>query len=130
MIYEAEQDGIRVEIEDSDRENKFGLRILEGDTIYMMSLHKACIVAGMMQVALDMYKIKKKRKSKNKVQKQIDRYLKDPKTRVFINTNNENGTWLHAVQVKGTDFWLASFQTEKEALEYIKKNDLHPDWRE
>lgn len=43
------------------------------------------------------------------------------KTQVFIDFNNDTGFWQHSVCVLGTDFWLASFKTEKAALRFVKE---------
>lgn len=54
---------------------------------------------------------------------QIKEYIKQ-KSKVWINYNNENGKWVYAVQVCGTDFWLNAFITRDKAINYIIKNDL------
>ena len=52
-------------------------------------------------------------------------YLADPKTRVFVNHNDETGEWRWAVEVKDSSgFWLDSFQTEAEANQYIAEHRL------
>lgn len=51
-------------------------------------------------------------------------YISNPDTRVFINYNNDMGNYQHSIQVQGTDFWLTSFDTEQEALQYIEENGL------
>ena len=58
------------------------------------------------------------------IQEETNKYLEDPKTRVWINYNNEAGRWIYSVQVKGTSFWLDSFSTKKGALAYIKEHGL------
>lgn len=52
-------------------------------------------------------------------------YLADPKTRVFINHNDETGEWRWAVEVVDSNgFWLDSFPTEDEAKQYIAEQGL------
>lgn len=52
-------------------------------------------------------------------------FIKNPKTRVFIDHNNETGEWFYSVVVDESDgFWLASFDTQQEAEEYIRTNKL------
>lgn len=43
---------------------------------------------------------------------------------VVIYHNNENGDWVWAVAVKGTDFWLSAFRTKKRAVKYCKRMGL------
>jgi len=53
------------------------------------------------------------------------RFIADKDTRVFINHNDETGEWLYSVQVVDSDgYWLNSFVTEQEAIQYIEKNGL------
>lgn len=59
-----------------------------------------------------------------KMQAIIKAYIDDPSTRVWINHNDETGVWYYSVQVEGTDFWLDSFDTNQEALKYIRDNGL------
>ena len=55
----------------------------------------------------------------------IVEYMKDPNTRVYINHNNETGSWYYSVVVENSDaFWLNSFDTEQKALGFIKENGL------
>ena len=55
----------------------------------------------------------------------ISRFIQDPDTRVFVHYNNETGHWCYSVVVADSDgFWLNSFETEKEANEYISQNHL------
>lgn len=42
----------------------------------------------------------------------------------LIYYTDETGQWLWAVQIKGTDFWLNSFNTRQEAEEYCNSNEL------
>ncbi len=61
------------------------------------------------------------------IQKQIDAYLADPNTEVYLKYNCELGQdqWLYAVVVAGSDdFWLDAFEQEKEALDYIEAHHL------
>lgn len=61
------------------------------------------------------------------LQKQIDEYLADPHTEVYLKYNNDLGQdqWLYAVVVAGSDdFWLDAFEQEKEALNYIETHHL------
>ena len=52
-------------------------------------------------------------------------FIKNPKTRVFIDCNNEVREWLYSVVVDESDgFWLASFDTQQEAEEYIRTHKL------
>ncbi len=52
-------------------------------------------------------------------------FISDKDTRVFINHNDETGGWLYSVQVEDSDgYWLASFETEEDAMQYIKVNNL------
>lgn len=54
-------------------------------------------------------------------------YLNDPDTKVYINYNNELGEneWLYSVVVADSGaFWLCSYDTEEEALAYIRENSL------
>ena len=56
---------------------------------------------------------------------QIQKYIKDPATRVYIKHNRDTGEWLYSVVVENSgDFWLDSFKTEKAALNYIEKCKL------
>ena len=56
---------------------------------------------------------------------QVERYLKNSKTRVFINHNDELGEWWFSVEVRGSGgFWLDSFITKEEAEDYIRKHNL------
>ena len=55
---------------------------------------------------------------------EVKKYIADPDTVVFINYNYDIGEYVYAVQVEDTEFWLNSFKTENEALEYIKDNNL------
>lgn len=53
------------------------------------------------------------------------KFLQDPKTRVYINRNYELGEWLYSVVVEdANEFWLASFETKEEAERYIAENQL------
>lgn len=53
------------------------------------------------------------------------KFLHNPKTRVYIHRNRELGEWLYSVVVADADeFWLASFDTEKEAEGYITEHHL------
>lgn len=53
------------------------------------------------------------------------RFLKDPKTRVYISRNRELGEWLYSVVVEDADeFWLASFATSEDAERYIAEHQL------
>ena len=55
----------------------------------------------------------------------VERYIRSPKTRVYIDHNNELGQWLYSVVVEDSDaFWLDSFDTEQEALDYIRSAKL------
>ena len=55
----------------------------------------------------------------------VDFYLNDPKTKVYINHNDETGEWLYSIVVADSDaFWLCSFDTLKEAQDYIKDHNL------
>ena len=55
----------------------------------------------------------------------VEFFLSDPKTKVFINHNNELGQWLYSIQVVGSGaFWLCSFNTQQEAEEYIRAHKL------
>ena len=54
-----------------------------------------------------------------------EKYIKDPKTRVFINHNDELGEWLYSVEVADSDgFWLSSFDSQAEAEQYIQDHHL------
>ena len=57
------------------------------------------------------------------VKKQVKKYLKKHAD-VWINKNTETGELLYSVQVLGTDFWLDSFHTLKEADVYCRKHKL------
>lgn len=53
------------------------------------------------------------------------RLIKNPKTRVYIDHNNETGKWLYSVVVCDSDgFWLDSFGTQEDAERYIKEHHL------
>jgi len=57
----------------------------------------------------------------------VKKYLENPETRVYITHHNELGAdmWLYSVVVEDSDeFWLDSFETLPEAIEYIKKHNL------
>ena len=43
---------------------------------------------------------------------------------VTIYKNNETGSWLWAVQVNETDFWLASFEKCQDAMKYCLLHQL------
>jgi hypothetical protein len=59
------------------------------------------------------------------MQKQVQDYINDPNTKVYINYTVETGKWLYAVIVdKSEDFWLEAFSTEEKAKEFIVKNNL------
>lgn len=51
-------------------------------------------------------------------------YINNPDTRVTVYHNNDIDKWVYSVLVCGTDFWLDSFDTELEALQFIKDNSL------
>lgn len=56
---------------------------------------------------------------------QIQKFINDPATRVYIKHNRDTGEWLYSVVVENSgDFWLDSFETEELALDYIAKNKL------
>lgn len=58
-------------------------------------------------------------------EKLAEHYLKSKHTRVYIDHNNEIGEWLYSVVVVDSDaFWLDSFDTEKEAKNYIQEHGL------
>ena len=53
------------------------------------------------------------------------KYIQDPKTRVYISRNHELEEWLYSVVVEDTnEFWLASFKTCEEAEQYIAEDQL------
>lgn len=59
------------------------------------------------------------------------KYIQDPKTRVYISRNHELGEWLYSVVVEETnEFWLASFKSCEEAEQYITENQLKKSNRE
>lgn len=59
------------------------------------------------------------------VEELIKLYIGLKSTRVFIRHNNDTGEWLYSVEVvNSAGFWLNSFETQKEALDYISKNNL------
>ena len=64
------------------------------------------------------------KREKDGLEEKVQAYINDPDTRVEIVHSNETGKWVYAVCVADDDFWLDSFETEKEALEYIAKNNL------
>ena len=45
-----------------------------------------------------------------------------PNFSVYIDHNDEIGEWLWSVVVTGTDFWLESFDTREEAIEWCAYN--------
>lgn len=57
------------------------------------------------------------------LKEQVDKVLKS-KPDVDIYYNNEAGQWLWSVQVYNDDFWLDSFDTREEAIEFCKKHEL------
>lgn len=58
-------------------------------------------------------------------EKLADIYLKSKNTQVYIDYNKEIGQWLYSVVVADSDaFWLASFDTEQEAQDYIRQHNL------
>lgn len=55
----------------------------------------------------------------------VEFFLSDPRTKVFINHNNEIGEWLYSIEVVDSGaFWLCSFETLDEAQNYIKEHGL------
>lgn len=59
------------------------------------------------------------------LQKQIDAYIADPDTRVYIYKNTETGVLYYSVAVENSgSFWLDSFHTEEEARQFVQKNNL------
>lgn len=53
------------------------------------------------------------------------RLIKNPKTMVYIDHNNEIGKWLYSVVVCDSDgFWLDSFDTQEDAERYIEAHHL------
>jgi len=55
----------------------------------------------------------------------VTRFLKNHSTQVYIDYNDEAGEWRYAIVVDGSEgFWLDSFTTENEAMQYIKVNNL------
>ena len=55
----------------------------------------------------------------------VDFFLNDPKTQVFVNYNDELAEWLYSIEVVDSGaFWLCSFKTEEEALQYIREHNL------
>lgn len=59
------------------------------------------------------------------------KYIQNPKTRVYIDRNHELGEWLYSVVVEeSNEFWLASFRTYDEAEQYIAENRLKKSNRE
>jgi hypothetical protein len=43
---------------------------------------------------------------------------------VEIYHTHENGSWLWAVQVAGTNFWLDAHRTVEKSIKYCSKNQL------
>lgn len=69
----------------------------------------------------------KTKQTKDPVLKQVNKYIK-AKEPVYIYHNDEAGDVLFAVAVKSDPgFWLNSFKTKREALNFIKKNKLPAD---
>lgn len=94
----------------------FGIR-QEGNTLYFRCNHNGDIQE---------YTHNEMRWPKS-VDEEARLWMKRPNTRVFINYNNELGKnqWLYSVEVVDSDgFWLASFDTEAEAEEFIRENKL------
>lgn len=59
-----------------------------------------------------------------KLMAEIQKYLEDPNTQVRIYFNNETGEWLYSICVVGTEFWLDSFETREQALDYVAMHRL------
>ncbi|MNL78015.1 hypothetical protein D3C87_2043120 [compost metagenome] len=57
------------------------------------------------------------------LKEQVQKVLKD-KPDVDIYYNNESGQWLWSVQVCNDDFWLDSFDTCEEAVDFCQKHEL------
>lgn len=59
------------------------------------------------------------------LKRQITAYIQDPSTRVYVKHNRDTGEWLFSVAVVNSgDFWLDSFETELDALTFIKEKKL------
>lgn len=59
------------------------------------------------------------------IDEMVEFLISDKDTEVVIKHNNDTGKWLYSIWVKDSDdFWLCSFDTESEAVAYVKEHNL------
>ena len=85
---------------------------------------KSCVETNKCPLVLFKLYLQKMMEEKDGLEEKVQEYINNHDTRVEIVHSNETGEWVYAVCVADDDFWLDSFETEKEALEYIAKNNL------